>query len=140
MRDTGKEETSCMKHRRPKPRVDAYIRPSEVVWPHGMILGYPLGNHSRPLNVRDQVQHRKHDRGRLLHSRVSKKWPLPIILHDGLLLFDGVIGEEPHALVLAFVGTRPSGEAEEKGDLALAFEVIQANWNATLKEFGSVSR
>jgi hypothetical protein len=54
-------------------------------------------------------------------------------------LLDSIIGEEPHALVFAFVGTCPSGEAGEKGNRASAFEVIQTDWDATLKEFGSVS-
>jgi len=127
-----------MEHRGPKPRVHACVRPSEVVRPHGVIFGDALGYGSRPLNVYDQVQHRKRDRGRLLHPRIPNERPLPIILHDGLPFLDSVIGEESHALVLAFVGTRPSGEAEEEGDLALAFEVIQTNWDATLEEFGSV--
>jgi len=128
-----------MKHRRPKPRVDACVRPSKVVWSHRMVLGDSLGHDPRPSDVDDQVQHRKRDRGRLLHPSVPNKRPLPIILHDGLLFLDSVIGEEPHTLVLAFVGARPSGEAEKKRDLALAFEVVEANRDTSLKEFGPVS-
>jgi hypothetical protein len=104
-----------------------------------MILGDSLGHGSRPLHMRDQVQHRKRDRGRLLHPRVPNERPLSIILYDGLLLLNSIIGEESHTLVLAFVGTRPSGEAEEKGNLALAPEVVQTDRDATLKVFGSVS-
>jgi hypothetical protein len=128
-----------MEHRGPKPRVDAYIRPSEVVRPHWMILGDSLGHDPRSLDMRDQVQHRERNRGRLLHPRIPDKRPLPIILFDRPPFLDSVIGEELHALVLAFVGTRPSGEAEEKRNLALAVEVAQADWDATLEEFGSVS-
>ena len=112
-----------MEHRGPKPRVNAYIRPSEVVWPHGMISGDTFGHDSRPLNMHDQVQHRKRDRGRLLHPCIPDERPLPIILQDRLLFLDSIIGEESHALVFAFVGARPLGEAEEEGDLALAFEM-----------------
>ena len=104
-----------------------------------MILRDSLGHDSRPLHMRDQVHHRKRDRSRLLHPRVPNKRPLPIILHDGLVFLDSFIGEESHTVVFAFVGTRPSGEAEEKGNLALAFEVVQTDWDAVLKEFGSVS-
>ena len=104
-----------------------------------MILGDSLGYNSRPLNMRNQVEHRKRDRGRLLHPRIPNEWPLPVILHNRLLFFDSVIGDESHAMVLAFVDAGPLGEAEEEGSLALAFEVVQTDWNAILKEFGSVS-
>ena len=104
-----------------------------------MILGDLLGNGFRPLNVHDQVQHRKRDRGGFLHPRITDERPFPIILQDGLLFFDGLIGDESHALVLAIVDTGPPGEAEEEGNLALAFEVVQADWDATLIEFGPVS-
>jgi hypothetical protein len=122
-----------MEHRGPKPRVNAYVRPSEVVPSHGMILGDPLGQRSRSLNVRNQVQDGKRDRGGLLHPSIPNKWPLPIILYDGLPILDSFIGEEPHALVLAFVGAGPLGEAEEEGNLALAFEVVQTDWDAILE-------
>ena len=122
-----------MEHGGPKPRVDAYIRPSEIVRPHGMILGDSLGHHSRPLNMCDQVHDGKRDRGGLLHSSTPNKWPFPIILYDGLPLLDSFIGEESHALVLAFVGAGPLGDAKEEGNLALAFEVVQADWDAILE-------
>lgn len=122
-----------MEHGGPKPRVNAYVRPSEVVWSHGMILGDTLGHHSRSLDVRNQVQDGKRDRGGLLHPSIPNKWPLPIILYNGFFLLDSFIGEESHALVLAFVGAGPLGKAKEKGSPALAFEVIQTDWDAILK-------
>ena len=122
-----------MEHGGPKPRVDAYVRPGEIVRPHGMILGDSPGHHSRPLNMRDQVHDGKRDRGGLLHPSIPNKRPLPIILHDGLPLLDSFIGEESHALVLAFVGAGPLGDAEERGNLALAFEVVQTDWDAILE-------
>jgi hypothetical protein len=86
--------------------------------------------------MRDQVHDRKRDGSRLLHPSVPKERPLPIILQDGLAVPDRVIGDDPHALVLAFVRTRPSGEAEEEGDIAFgaAFEEVQAGRNALLLE------
>lgn len=87
----------------------------------------------------DKVQHRKRNRGRLLHPRVPNKRPLAMILQDGLVFLDGVVSDEAHAVILAFVGTRPPGKAEEEGSLALGvFEVVHAGRNAFLKELGSV--
>jgi hypothetical protein len=89
----------------------------------------------------DKVQDRKRDGGRFLHPCEPNKRPLPVILEDRLVLLDGIIGDEAHALVLAFVGTRPPGEAKKKGNVALGifvFEEVQAGRNAVLKELGPV--
>ena len=56
------------------------------------------------------------------------------------MFLDSLISDEAHAVVLAFVETRPLGEAKEKGSLALGiFEVVQADRNAVLKGLGPVS-
>ena len=108
-----------------------------------MVAGDPLGHDSGSIPMSDKVQDGKRDGGRLLHPRVPNKRPLPIILEDGLVFPDSVIGGDAHALVLAFVGTRPPGEAKEEGDVALGviivFEEIQADRNAILEELGPVS-
>lgn len=88
----------------------------------------------------DKVQDRKRDRGRFLHPRVPNERPLPVILQNGLIFLDGIVSDKAHAVVLAFVGTRPPGEAEEEGRLAMGvFKVVQAGWNTILEEFGPVS-
>lgn len=103
-------------------------------------MGDSLGHDSRSIRMSDKVQHRERDRSRLLHPRVPSERPLPIILQDGLVFVDSFVGDEAHAMVLAFVGTRPPGEAKEDGGPAVGFfKVVEANRNAFLEELGPVS-
>ena len=60
----------------------------------------------------NEIEDREKDGCRFLNTSKAPERPLPVVLLDGPSILYSSIGDQMHALVLAVIGARPSGESQ----------------------------
>lgn len=99
---------------RPEPGVNADDGVSEIEGSH-VVVFWDGAFEARPgENVHVSVEEGEEDRGGFLHAEEAVEGPLAVVLVDGQVLFDGVIGDGVHAEVSAVVDACPFGKPQRQ--------------------------
>lgn len=99
---------------RPEPGVDANNGVSEVKGSHVVVFWDGAFETGPGKDVHVSVEEGEEDRGGLLHTQEAVEGPLAVVLVDGQVLFDGVIGDGVHAEVSAVVDAGPLGKSQRQ--------------------------